>query len=278
MGLNRLKWVQGNTLPLAVALNELVAIEGGYRRQPYIAPQGSTFSVHLVGKRTYNYQCEVTGNIVTFKDNGSLPCGWYGVEVSVKEPDRNLRTFKCMQIEIVKCSDCMNLGDFLTPEAVAINSDVFFWAKGDKGDPMTYDDLTEAQKADLRQGCYEKVPNIGISEDEGVTQVKSDETFPVAHPDILTTPTLLPQRFMGNKVYEQVCVLSGTSIYSVELASSNACVIEAHCFNPQTSKYKAVEMQKASATRWTVVHTSTNTGYNLTAGDFLIVRYLEITN
>ena len=275
---NVTKWVQGNTLPLAVKLYEIVAIEGGFKRQAYEAPAGSIYAARIVGKRTYNYECDVSGNVVTFVDDGTLPCGYYGVEVTVKEPERNLRTFKCMQLEIVSCTCEMNLGEFLSPDALAADSDVFFWAKGDKGDPMTYDDLTEAQKADLIQGCYQRVPNIGISEENGVTQVKSEETFPVAHPDLAQTATLLPQRFLGNKVYEQVCVLSGTSIYSVELASSNACVIEAHCFNPQTSKYKAVEMQKASNTRWTVVHTSTNTGYNLTAGDFLIVRYFEITN
>ena len=193
--MKKLKWVQGNTLPLAVPLYEVVAIEGGFKRQAYTAPTGSIYGVRLVGKRTYNYECNVEGNVVTFTDNGTLPCGYYGVEVTVKEPERNLRTFKCMQLEIVSCSCEMNLGDFLSPDALALDSDVFFWAKGDKGDPMTYDDLTEAQKADLRQGCYQTVPNIGISEENGVTQVKSDETFPVAHPDLAQTATLLPQRF-----------------------------------------------------------------------------------
>ena len=277
MGLNKLKWVQGNTLPLAVALNELVAIEGGYRRQPYIAPQGSTFGVHLVGKRTYNYQCDVTGNIVTFKDNGNLPCGWYGVEVSVKEPDRNLRTFKCMQIEIVKCSDCMNLGDFLTPEAVAINSDVFFWAQGEKGDPLTYDDLTPDEKADLRQGCYEKVPNIGISEDEGVTQVKSDETFPVAHPDMSSTEAkLLPQTFLGHKVYEKVFQTQSSS-FTINLGSADYAIIEAHCFHDNgqgDGRYKYVELQHIGIGWWSIDKSS----YNIEIGDYLIVRYTDMSN
>ena len=273
---NVTKWVQGNTLPLAVKLYEIVAIEGGFKRQAYEAPAGSIFAARIVGKRTYNYECDVSGNVVTFVDDGTLPCGYYGVEVTVKEPERNLRTFKCMQLEIVSCTCEMNLGEFLSPDALSADSDVFFWAKGDKGDALTYDDLTEAQKADLRQGCYEKVPNIGISEENGVTQVKDEETFPVAHPDLAQTATLLPQRFMGKKVYEQVCVLSGTSTFVVDLDSTNCRVIEAHCFNTSSAKYKAVEMSKGSNKRWAVTHASTAAGYQLVAGDILIVKYIEI--
>jgi hypothetical protein len=274
---NVTKWVQGNTLPLAVKLYEIVAIDGGFKRQAYEAPAGSIYAARIVGKRTYNYECEVSGNVVTFVDDGTLPCGYYGVEVTVKEPERNLRTFKCMQLEIVSCSCEMNLGEFLSPDALAADSDVFFWAKGDKGDPLTYDDLTEEQKADLRQGCYEKVPNIGISEDEGVTQVKSDETFPVAHPDMSSTEAkLLPQTFLGHKVYEKVFQTQSSS-FTINLGSADYAIIEAHCFHDNgqgDGRYKYVELQHIGIGWWSIDKSS----YNIEIGDYLIVKYTDMSN
>lgn len=274
---NVTKWVQGNTLPLAVKLYEIVAIEGGFKRQAYEAPAGSIYAARIVGKRTYNYECEVSGNVVTFVDDGTLPCGYYGVEVTVKEPERNLRTFKCMQLEIVSCSCEMNLGEFLLPDALAADSDVFFWAKGDKGDPMTYDDLTEAQKADLRQGCYQRVQNIGISEDEGITQVKSDETFPVAHPDMSSTEAkLLPQTFLGHKVYEKVFQTQSNS-FSINLGSADYAIIEAHCFHANghgDGRYKYVELQHTGLGWWYVNKSS----YNIESGDYIIVKYTDMSN
>ena len=227
--MNKLRWVKGNTLPLAVSLYEVTAIEGGFKKEPYDVPIGVEPSVRVVGKNGFakTYTCGVSGNVVTFTDDGTLPVGYYGVEVSLKESDRNLRTFKCCQIEIVECSDKMNLGDLLAPEALALDSDVFFWAKGDKGDPgdpLTYDDLTPEQKADLTQSCYHKVDGIDITEQNGITQEKDDETFPVAHPDIASQAVLLPQRIAGNKVYEQVFRIHGSSI----TIADNVMVIEAH--------------------------------------------------
>lgn len=274
---NVTKWVQGNTLPLAVKLYEIVAIEGGFKRQAYEAPAGSIYAARIVGKRTYNYECEVSGNVVTFVDDGTLPCGYYGVEVTVKEPERNLRTFKCMQLEIVSCSCEMNLGEFLSPDALAADSDVFFWAKGDKGDPMTYDDLTEAQKADLRQGCYQRVPNIGISEENGITQVKSDETFPVAHPDMSSTEAkLLPQTFLGHKVYEKVFQTQSNS-FTINLGSADYTIIEAHCFHDNDlgdGRYKYVELQHTGLGWWYVDKSS----YNIESGDYLVVIYTDMSN
>ena len=309
----KLRWVQGNTLPLAVPLYEMVVIKGGFKRQAYEAPPGSVYGVRLVGKKTYNYECQVDGNVVMFTDNGSLPCGYYGVEVTVKEPNRNLRTFKCMQIEIVSSSDCMNLGDFLSPNALAIDSDVFIWAegtkgdkgdkgnKGDKGDPLTYDDLTPAQKADLTHDCYKKFDGTEIDIDgihmlngeglitvdidsEGVWQYKGDNTrYPIAHPDTESSgPSMLGQRLLGYKLYEQVFTLSRVP-YTIQLPL-NAQVVEAHCWHPSSDTYGAprykpiylsgcFDIQSPNNILYTVYGVLDDPDFDVERGDKVLVRY-----
>jgi hypothetical protein len=77
--------------------------------------------------------------------------------VTVREPEsRNLRSFKCEELEIVKCTDELELGEFVATDAVVLDAATFFWAKGDKGDPFTYDDFTPEQLAGLKGEKGEK--------------------------------------------------------------------------------------------------------------------------
>ena len=104
---NIIPWVKGNTLPLAVPLQTKTAVNDQWVTDDYTPPVGSEIRAFIVGRyKRYEYEFTLNGNVVEFTDNGTLPVGDYGIEITVKEPtDYNRRTFKCQQIRIVNCTD-----------------------------------------------------------------------------------------------------------------------------------------------------------------------------
>lgn len=148
----KIKWVYGNTLPLVVTLQEVIKTESGTTKEDYIPPTGSEIEVWAIGEfRKKQFDYTIDGNVVMFTDDGTLGVGKYGVRITVREPEsRNLRSFKCDEIEIVNCSDELELGEFVQDGAVVLDAMPFFWAKGDKGDPFTYEDFTQEQLAGLK--------------------------------------------------------------------------------------------------------------------------------
>ena len=102
-----LKWVRGNTLNLAVPLQVVTAANGAQAKVDYTPPTGSEIRVYLVGRHgSREYEPTLSGNVVSFTDNGSLALGDYGLEITIKERSaRNLRSFKCCAIRIVNSSD-----------------------------------------------------------------------------------------------------------------------------------------------------------------------------
>lgn len=143
-------WVRGNTLPLAVPL-VLVTRNGQEEiRTDYIPPEGSELHVRM--KNAYNkateYPYTMDGNKVCFEDPGTLAVGTYGIEIKIKEPNSNRRTFQCCEVQIMESSDFlgdMPDGTILMPEAIYIQG-----LKGDKGDPFRYEDFTPEQLEELR--------------------------------------------------------------------------------------------------------------------------------
>lgn len=131
-----IKWIYGNTLPLVVGLKEVVKTQEGTTTKDYIPPVGSEIEVWAIGqykKKQFDYT--IDGNTLFFSDDGTLNVGTYGIRVTVREPEsRNLRSFKCEELEIVKCTDELELGEFVATDAVVLDAATFFWAKGDKGD------------------------------------------------------------------------------------------------------------------------------------------------
>lgn len=131
------KWVKGNTLNLAVQLQLITVDNGREVKTDYTPPEGSEISVKLVGKyKCFDYDYTLVDNVVSFTDDGFLPVGLYGVEITVKEPANiNRRTFKCGEIQVVNCTD--ELGKI--PEGqIIIDAAIFIQGpkgeKGDKGD------------------------------------------------------------------------------------------------------------------------------------------------
>ena len=183
-----IRWIYGNTLPLAAKLRMTTKTEHGKVTEDYFPPEGSVILPAIVGKytkKTYsNYAVE--GNIVTFADDGTLGVGTYGIEIRVKEPNKNLRSFKCGSLTILNCSEDIDIGEFISDGAVVIDAMPYYWAKGD---PFTYDDFTPEQLAGLKgdkgdkgdagttdYNELENKPDLSIYMQE-VSQEQFDEIF-----------------------------------------------------------------------------------------------------
>ena len=149
---NIIPWVKGNTLPLAVPLQTKTAVNGQWVTEDYTPPVGSEIKAFIVGRyKRYEYEYTIVDNVVKFTDNGLLPIGDYGVEITVKEPtDYNRRTFKCQQIRIVNCTDELGM---LPDGEVTLDAAVFI--QGEKGDPFTFEDFTPEEIAELQQPATE---------------------------------------------------------------------------------------------------------------------------
>ena len=171
-----IKWIQGNTLPLAVELKEVVKTQTGTTTEDYIPPVGSEIEVCAIGKyKKKQFAYTIDGNVLQFTDDGTLSVGTYGISITVLEPEsRRLRSFKCDELQIVKCTQDLDLGEFIQDGAVTLDAMPFFWAKGDKGDPFTYDDFTPEQLAGLKGEKGDK----GDKGDTGTTDYNDLENKP----------------------------------------------------------------------------------------------------
>ena len=128
-----IKWVYGNTLPFIVPLVEVIITEGGETREDYIPPVGSVIEVWAIGEyRKKQYDYTIDGNMLHFTEDGTLGVGKYGICITVLEPEsRRLRSFKCGELQIVKCTDELELGEFIEDGAAVLDAATFFWAKGE---------------------------------------------------------------------------------------------------------------------------------------------------
>lgn len=166
MGQTNIKpWVKGNTLPLAVPLRTKTAVNGQWVTEDYTPPAGSEIHAFLVGKyKRYEYEFTLVDNVVKFTDNGQLPIGDYGVEVTVQEPQEvNRRTFKCQQIRIVNCTDELGM---LPDGELTLDAEVFIQGeKGDKGDKFEYQDFTPEEIAELQKPATEAASRADAAAD-----------------------------------------------------------------------------------------------------------------
>ena len=183
----RIPWVAGNTLNIAVPLQLITKNGQTETREDYYPPAGS--EVHVAVKNSFKkYKFDdytINGNVVSFTDNGTLTKGLWGVEITVTEPDGlNRRYFDCSEIEIFECTckldDAMPDGQVLLDAAVFIQGqkgdkgDAFTYddftpeqlaaLKGDKGDPFTYDDFTPEQIADLKKPATDAADDVAVLE------------------------------------------------------------------------------------------------------------------
>lgn len=70
------------------------------------------------------------------------------------------------------------------------------------------DDVVYMAEDDGEGGVAEggdSLPANIIAEEDGLYQIKGADIYPVSHPDISTQPSVLPQRFGKEKIYEVLC-------------------------------------------------------------------------
>lgn len=133
-----IKRVQGNRLELVIPLQTETMTPSGKVVADYNVPEGAEVRVLLVSawKNLAFVPTSVSGNLVTVVDNGTLPTGKYAVEVRIKEADGTpLRSKYCNIIEVCDCNDGVTTqyDDFIEG-SVQLDAQVFYFAKGDKGD------------------------------------------------------------------------------------------------------------------------------------------------
>lgn len=161
----RLIWVTGNTLTIAVPLTTKTAIDGQWVDNDYYPPEGSEIKVFIVGSyKRYEYDYTLDGNVVRITDKGTLPVGTYGLEITIKEPsEAKRRTFKCKQIKVCNCTEDIGIlpdGEILLDAAIFVQGE-----KGEQGPPGTTDYNELANKPDLSVYML------------GITQEQFDEIF-----------------------------------------------------------------------------------------------------
>lgn len=159
---NIIKWVQGNPLKLAIPLQKVTITQEGKTTEDYIPLETETIKVVLESNKSYWRKYEytpksITENVIVVEDDSELPVGKYDIVVLVLENDKLKRRSKWLyQIEVFDSNEKVldEYDDFPDYASGALlDSAIFFFAKGDKGDkgdPLTWEDLTEEQKAEIK--------------------------------------------------------------------------------------------------------------------------------
>lgn len=142
----RVKWVYGNTKTVAITLKELLNVETG-ETADFDIQEGDVVSVNIRGTfKTESYEPRIDGNVLTFKVGKELGVGEYVIEVGVARGNDEYVSRKRWQLAVVRYDDEANIPDDaeFSSEDLEMIANMYI-----KGDPMTYDDMTEGQKADL---------------------------------------------------------------------------------------------------------------------------------
>lgn len=144
--------VRGNQVTIALPLERLVISSSGQVVEEYVPDPTDEIVVNVRERQTFRYVPTITGNVATFVLGADVPCGVYGVEVLITKSDgTRLRSYRLSQIAIVENNERAGLGDGVEfgVDSVQLDAAAYIFAKGDKGDPFTYEDFTEEQLDDL---------------------------------------------------------------------------------------------------------------------------------
>lgn len=133
-----IRWVRGNTQPLAIPLEQEVMTENEeIRTEPYYPSESDKVTVYLVGRfKRKAFTPEIDGNVLIIHEDGTLSTGSYHVEVLIEHQDgtRN-RSLWCNQVVITDSNDTVleEWDEFKDQEPQA-RAAIFFFAKGDSGE------------------------------------------------------------------------------------------------------------------------------------------------
>lgn len=164
MAQTQIKHVYGNVLRIAIPLQQTIRtlVDGEEREETSDFYPNPNFPTNVVlrgsGTIRYEYTATVVGNVATIEDKGDIRIGTYQVEVLCH--DENGEPVRYMVRQIIKIVDAtidagIEAGIEFNVETYTLDGTVFFYAKGDKGDPFTYDDFTEEQILNLKRPALE---------------------------------------------------------------------------------------------------------------------------
>ena len=172
-------WVMGNRQQLIIPMEqEVIPQEGDPYTEDFYPAEDDVVKVTLTGAyRPYIYTPEVDGHLLILTDSGMLPKGLYGVQITVvgANGETRLRSFWDQQIVVTeKNNSVLKEWDEFKKQDVKARAAVFFFAKGDKGDPLTWNDLTEEQKASLKGEKGDK-GDQGIQGEQGPQGIQGEK-------------------------------------------------------------------------------------------------------
>ena len=168
-----IKHVYGNVLKLAIPLTQIVKemIEGEVvttESDFYPNPNYPTkITLRGEGSIKFDFNATVDGNVATMIDYGTVLVGLYQVEVRCYDMQNN--PMRYMVRAIVQVVDAtidagIQAGIEFDTEEHLLDGAVFFYAKGDKGDPFTWEDFTPEQILLLQKPAQDKADEVSALE------------------------------------------------------------------------------------------------------------------
>lgn len=148
------KILRGNQVTIALPLERLVISSTGQVVEEYIPDPDDEIMVNVRERQTFRYVPTIEDNVATFVLGADVPCGVYGVEVLITKADgTRLRSYRLSQIAIVENNERAGLSEGVEfgVDSVQLDAAAYIFAKGDKGDPFTYEDFTDEQLDDLAE-------------------------------------------------------------------------------------------------------------------------------
>ena len=169
-------WVMGNRQSVIIPMEqEIIPAQGDPYTEDFYPAEDDTVKVALTGAyRLYIYTPEIDGHLLILTDPGTLPKGLYGVQITVTGADgeTRLRSFWDQQIVVTERNNSvLKEWDEFKKQPVQARAAVFFFAKGDKGDPFTYQDFTPEEIEELQKPARDAAAEI---QEDYNTNVKED--------------------------------------------------------------------------------------------------------
>jgi len=172
----KLIWVKGNRQSVIIPMEqEIIPAQGDPYTEDFYPAEDDVVKVALTGAyRPFIYTPEIDGHLLILTDPGTLPKGLYGVQITVMGADgeTRLRSFWDQQIVVTERNNSvLKEWDEFKDQPVQARAAVFFFAKGDKGDPFTYEDFTPEEIAELQKPARDAAAEI---QEDYNTNVKDD--------------------------------------------------------------------------------------------------------
>ena len=150
-------WVQGNRQSVIIPMErEVIPEEGEPYTEDFYPAEGDVVKVALTGSyKPYIYTPEIDGNLLIVTDDGTLPRGLYGVQITVtgSNGETRLRSFWDQQIVVTERNNSvLKEWNEFKKQDVKARAAVFFFAKGA---PFTYEDFTPEQIEDIKRPATE---------------------------------------------------------------------------------------------------------------------------